>query len=127
MNGPFGTVAVVGLGYVGLPLATSLAKHVKVVGFDINVRRVEELQKGIDRTGETLGGDLKNPNISFTTDPKSLRACKYIIVAVPTPVDQSNVPDLEPVESSARIVGENLSKGSIVVFESTVYPGVTEE
>jgi len=127
MNKPHGTVALVGLGYVGLPLATTLAKHLKVIGFDINTRRVEELQQGIDRTGETLGGDLKNPNISFTTDPKALRACKYIIVAVPTPVDDANVPDLEPVRSSARVVGENLSKGSIVVFESTVYPGVTEE
>lgn len=122
-----GTVAVVGLGYVGLPLAISFAKHVKVVGFDINTKRVEELQQGTDRTGETLGGDLKNPNIKFTSDPKALRACKYIIVAVPTPVDDANVPDLSPVEGAARIVGENLSKGSIVIFESTVYPGVTEE
>ncbi len=122
-----GTVAVVGLGYVGLPLAVSFAKHLKVVGFDINTRRIEELQKGIDRTGETLGGDLKNPNISFTDDPKGLRQCKYIVVAVPTPVDKANVPDLEPVESASRIVGENLCKGSIVIFESTVYPGVTEE
>ncbi len=122
-----GTVAVVGLGYVGLPLAVTFAKHLKVIGFDINAKRVEELTQGIYRTGETLGGDLKNPNISFTSDPKALRAGKYIIVAVPTPVDKANVPDLEPVESAARLVGENLSKGSIVVFESTVYPGVTEE
>jgi UDP-N-acetyl-D-glucosamine/UDP-N-acetyl-D-galactosamine dehydrogenase len=122
-----GTAAIVGLGYVGLPLAVSFAKHLKVVGFDINTKRVEELQQGIDRTGETLGGDLKSPNISFTTDPKALRACKYILVAVPTPVDTANVPDLEPVVNASRIVGENLSKGSIVIFESTVYPGVTEE
>jgi UDP-N-acetyl-D-galactosamine dehydrogenase len=122
-----GKVAVVGLGYVGLPLAVWFAKHLMVVGFDINTRRVEELQQGIDRTGETLGGDLKNPNISFTTNPKALRECKYIVVAVPTPVDKANVPDLEPVISATRIVGENLSKGSIVIFESTVYPGVTEE
>jgi UDP-N-acetyl-D-galactosamine dehydrogenase len=122
-----GTVAVVGLGYVGLPLAVTFAKHLKVVGFDINAKRVEELQQGTDRTGETLGGDLKNPNIGFTNEPKALRACKYIIVAVPTPVDKANVPDLEPVRSAARIVGQNLGKGSIVVFESTVYPGVTEE
>ena len=122
-----GKVAVVGLGYVGLPLAVSFAKQLTVVGFDINARRVEELQKGIDRTGETLGGDLKNPNISFTHDPKALRDCRYIVVAVPTPVDDANVPDLEPVRSASRVVGENLSKGAIVVFESTVYPGVTEE
>ncbi|HUK82561.1 MAG TPA: nucleotide sugar dehydrogenase [Verrucomicrobiae bacterium] len=122
-----GTVAVVGLGYVGLPLAAVFAKHVKVVGFDINTKRVEELQQGIDCTGETLGGDLKSPNISFTQDPKALRACRYIVVAVPTPVDRANVPDLEPIVSAARIVGENLSKGAIVIFESTVYPGVTEK
>ncbi|MCS7048334.1 MAG: nucleotide sugar dehydrogenase [Verrucomicrobiae bacterium] len=127
MNKPQGTVAVVGLGYVGLPLATALAEHVQVVGFDINSTRIRELQQGIDRTGETLGGKLQNPNLSFTTDPKALRSCKYIIVAVPTPVDNANVPDLEPIRSSARIVGENLSPGSIVVYESTVYPGVTEE
>jgi UDP-N-acetyl-D-galactosamine dehydrogenase len=122
-----GTVVVVGLGYVGLPLAVSFARHLSVVGFDINTRRIEELQKGVDRTGETLGGDLKNPNLSFTTDAKRLRECKYIVVAVPTPVDKANVPDLEPVISASRIVGENLSKGSLVIFESTVYPGVTEE
>jgi UDP-N-acetyl-D-galactosamine dehydrogenase len=122
-----GTVGIVGLGYVGLPLAVSFAKHLKVVGFDINARRVEELQRGVDSTGETLGGDLKSPNISFTSDPKPLRQCKYIVVAAPTPVDKANVPDLEPVRSASRIVGENLSKGSIVIFESTVYPGVTEE
>ena len=122
-----GKVAVVGLGYIGLPLAVAFAKHGTVVGFDINTRRVEELQKGIDHTGETLGGALKNPNLSFTTDPKTLRACKYIVVAVPTPVDRANVPDLESVISASRTVGENLSKGSIVIFESTVYPGVTQE
>ncbi len=127
MNKIEGTVGVVGLGYVGLPLAVSFARHIQVVGFDINTRRVEELQQGIDRTGETLGGDLKSPRISFTSDPKALRACKYIVVAVPTPVNQANVPDLEPVESASRVVGENLSKGAIVIFESTVYPGVTEE
>jgi UDP-N-acetyl-D-galactosamine dehydrogenase len=127
MKNTEGTVAVVGLGYVGLPLAVSFAKHLKVVGFDINAKRVEELQQGTDRTGETFGGDLKSPNISFTTDPKALRACRYILVAVPTPVDKANVPDLESVISASRIVGENLSKGSLVIFESTVYPGVTEE
>ncbi len=122
-----GIVGVVGLGYVGLPLAVALAKHLEVVGFDINAKRVEQLQQGVDSTGETLGGDLKNPNIRFTVDPKALRQCRYIIVAVPTPVDDANVPNLEPVISASRIVGENLSRGAIVVFESTVYPGVTEE
>src|SRR5437867_2848409 len=122
-----GTVAVVGLGYVGLPLAVAFAKHLKVVGFDINTKRVEELRQGTDRTGETLGGNLKNASIDFTNDPKALRACKYLVVAVPTPVDKANVPDLEPIIIASQTVGENLSKGAIVIFESTVYPGVTEE
>jgi len=122
-----GTVGVVGLGYVGLPLAVSFAKHIKVIGFDINAKRVEQLQQGVDRNGETLGGDLKHPNISFTSDAKQLRQCRYVVVAVPTPVDDANVPDLSPVVGASEIVGENLSKGAIVIFESTVYPGVTEE
>ena len=122
-----GIVGVVGLGYVGLPLAVNFAKHVRVIGFDINTRRVANLQKGLDTTGETLGGDLKLPNITFTADPAQLRQCRYLIVAVPTPVDQANVPDLEPVISASSIVGQNLSKGAIVVYESTVYPGVTED
>ena len=115
-----------GLGYVGLPLAAALARHLKVIGFDINAKRVAELQQGTDRNGETLGGDLKNPNLTFTADAKNLRQAKYIIVCVPTPVDQANVPDLSPVVGASEIVGDNLSKGAIVVYESTVYPGVTE-
>ena len=121
-----GPVAVVGLGYVGLPLAAALARHLKVIGFDINAKRVAELQQGTDRNGETLGGDLKNPNLSFTADGKNLRQAKYIIVCVPTPVDQANVPDLSPVVGASEIVGDNLTKGAIVIYESTVYPGVTE-
>ena len=121
-----GSVAIVGLGYVGLPLAAALARHLKVIGFDINAKRVAELQQGTDRNGETLGGDLKNPNLTFTADAKNLRQAKYIIICVPTPVDQANVPDLSPVVGASEIVGDNLSKGAIVVYESTVYPGVTE-
>jgi UDP-N-acetyl-D-galactosamine dehydrogenase len=121
-----GTVAVVGLGYVGLPLAASFAKHLKVIGFDVNAKRVEELAQGIDRTGEVLGGNLKNSNFTFTSDPKALRQAKYIIVCVPTPVDAANVPDLSPVIGASEVVGDNLSKGAIVAYESTVYPGVTE-
>ncbi len=122
-----GTVGVVGLGYVGLPVAVAFAKHLKVIGFDINARRIEELQQGIDRTGETAASDLKNPNVSFTNDPKRLRECRYVIVAVPTPIDKANVPDLGPLRIAACTVGENLTKGAIVIIESTVYPGVTEE
>ena len=121
-----GTVAVVGLGYVGLPLAASFARYLKVIGFDINAKRVAELQQGTDRNGETLGGDLKHPNLTFTADAKQLRQAKYIIVCVPTPVDPANVPDLSPVIGASEVVGDNLSKGAIVVYESTVYPGVTE-
>lgn len=121
-----GTVAVVGLGYVGLPLAAAFAQHLPVIGFDINATRVAELTQGIDRTGEVLGGNLRHPNFSFTADPIRLREAKYVIVCVPTPVDQANVPDLSPVTSAAELVGRNLSRGAIVVFESTVYPGVTE-
>jgi UDP-N-acetyl-D-galactosamine dehydrogenase len=121
-----GTVAVVGLGYVGLPLAAAFAKHLHVIGFDINEQRVAELAQGIDRTGEVLGGNLRHPNFTFTADPEKLREAKYIIVCVPTPVDQANVPDLSPVTGAAELVGKNLSRGALVVFESTVYPGVTE-
>jgi UDP-N-acetyl-D-glucosamine/UDP-N-acetyl-D-galactosamine dehydrogenase len=120
MNKVKGNVAVVGLGYVGLPLAVSFAKRLPVVGFDINTRRVAELQKGTDRTSEALASDLKNPNLSFTTDAKRLRECRYIVVAVPTPVDKANVPDLEPIISASRIVGENLAKGSIVIDRKSV-------
>ena len=121
-----GPVAVVGLGYVGLPLAAAFARHLKVIGFDINAKRVAELQQGTDRNGETLGGDLKHPNLTFTADATQLRQAKYIIVCVPTPVDQANVPDLSPVVGASEVVGDNLTKGAIVVYESTVYPGVTE-
>ncbi len=122
-----GTMGVVGLGYVGLPLATAFARKLKVIGFDIHARRVDELRRGIDRTGETLGGDLTHPNLTFTSDPSRLRDCRYVIVCVPTPIDKANVPDLEPLRSASQIVGANLARGSIVVVESTVYPGVTEE
>ena len=108
-------VGVVGLGYVGLPLAVSLARQVKVIGFDINRHRVAELEQGIDKTGETLGGDLKNPNLSFTADAKRLREAKYIIICVPTPVDDANVPDLTPVIGASEIV----RNGHKVVFLDT--------
>jgi len=120
-------VCVMGLGYVGLPLALSLAKKFPVYGFDINLKRIEELSSGFDRNKETLGEDLKNSTIKFSSDSKVIKNCNFIIVAVPTPVDKANRPDLKPLESSSQLVGENLQKGSIVVFESTVYPGATEE
>ncbi|HLD60855.1 MAG TPA: nucleotide sugar dehydrogenase [Patescibacteria group bacterium] len=120
-------VAVVGLGYVGLPLAVALAKHFAVVGFDIKKDRVEELQKGVDKTNEVSSDLLRASTIEFTSDPAKLSETKFIIVAVPTPVDAGNIPDLGIVERATVMVGKNLTKDSVVVYESTVYPGVTED
>ena len=119
-------LALVGLGYVGMPIAVEFAKHIKVIGFDINEKRVEEYKNGIDATNE-IGEAIKNTAVEFTADPKRLREACFIIVAVPTPVKDDKTPDLSPIEGASQIVGENLSEGAIVVFESTVYPGVTEE
>jgi UDP-N-acetyl-D-galactosamine dehydrogenase len=121
------SVAVVGLGYVGLPLAAEFAKSVRVVGFDINERRVKELQRAHDATGEVESDRLKTSNISFTTDPKKLRGVEYIIICVPTPIDDGKIPDLRAVRGASEIVGAQLQRGQTVIYESTVYPGVTEE
>lgn len=119
-------LALVGLGYVGMPVAVEFAKHIHVIGFDINQKRVNEYQNGIDSTNE-IGKAIKNTTVDFTADPTRLKEAKFIIVAVPTPVNADNTPDLSPVQGASRTVGQNLSAGSIVVFESTVYPGVTED
>ena len=119
-------LAVVGLGYVGIPIAIEFAKHVKVIGFDINKERISEYRNGIDSTNE-VGDNIKDTTVEFTSDPAKLKEAKFIIVAVPTPVHDDTTPDLRPVESASYILGQNLVQGSIVVFESTVYPGVTEE
>lgn len=119
-------LALVGLGYVGMPIAVEFAKHVRVIGFDINKKRVDEYKNGIDSTNE-VGEAIKDTTVEFTADPKKLKETKFIIVAVPTPVNEDNTPDLKPVEGASKTVGQNLSAGSIVVFESTVYPGVTED
>ena len=119
-------LALVGLGYVGMPIAVEFAKHVPVIGFDINDKRVNEYKNGIDATNE-VGAAIKNTTVDFTADPARLKEARFIIVAVPTPVNEDNSPDLRPVEGASRTVGQNLSAGSIVVFESTVYPGVTED
>lgn len=119
-------LALVGLGYVGMPIAVEFAKHIKVIGFDINEQRVNEYKNGIDATNE-VGPAIKNTTVEFTADPKALRDAKFIIVAVPTPVNEDTTPDLRPVEGASRTVGQNLTPGTIVVFESTVYPGVTED
>ena len=119
-------LALVGLGYVGMPIAVEFAKHISVIGFDINEKRINEYRSGIDSTNE-VGDAIKKTTVDFTADPNRLREAKFIIVAVPTPVNDDNTPDLRPVEGASKIVGQNITPGTIVVFESTVYPGVTED
>lgn len=119
-------LALVGLGYVGMPIAVEFAKHINVIGFDINKTRVKEYRNGIDSTNE-VGEAIKNTTVDFTADPTRLKEAKFIIVAVPTPVNDDTTPDLRPVEGASRTVGQNITPGTIVVFESTVYPGVTED
>ena len=120
-------IAVVGLGYVGLPLAVTFAKKYKVIGFDINKEKIEKYKKGIDVTNEVGNEELRNTSIIFSNNEKDLNEADVIIVAVPTPIDKHNKPNLKTIKSSSEIVGRNLKKGSIVVYESTVYPGLTEE
>ncbi len=121
-----GKLALVGLGYVGMPIAVEFAKHVSVIGFDINEKRVNEYKNGIDATNE-VGEAIKNTTVDFTADPKRLSEARFIVVAVPTPVNVDTTPDLRPVEGASRTVGQNITPGTIVCFESTVYPGVTED
>ena len=120
-------IALVGLGYVGMPIAVEFSKHVGVIGFDINKAKIEAYKRGEDPTQEVGNEGLKAANVEWTADEKRLREAKFIIVAVPTPVNDDTTPDLTPVIGSSEIVGRNLTKGAIVVYESTVYPGVTEE
>lgn len=121
------SVAVVGLGYVGLPIAVAFGKQAPVIGFDINKTKIEELRNGIDRTGEVSGQDLKAANLCLTWEPADLKAADFIIVAVPTPINEALQPDLTALQKSSELIGRNLSPGTIVVYESTVYPGATEE
>jgi UDP-N-acetyl-D-galactosamine dehydrogenase len=121
-------ISVTGLGYVGLPVAVAFAKKYKVVGFDINVKRVDELKNGVDRTGEVEEtSDLLNPNLILTYDALELKKANFHIVAVPTPVNDAKQPDMGLVHKASVTVGRALKKGDIVVYESTVYPGATEE
>ena len=120
-------IAVVGLGYVGLPLAVALARHFSVIGFDISAPRIEELKQGKDRTGEVEPAALASVHIAFTATAEDLGKAGVIIVAVPTPIDEHRTPDLSPVEKASATVGRHMSKGAVVVYESTVYPGVTED
>ncbi|HTB53040.1 MAG TPA: nucleotide sugar dehydrogenase [Ferruginibacter sp.] len=120
-------LAVIGLGYVGLPIALAFAKKVKVIGFDISAKRVAMMQEGIDPSQELEKEAFANCDIEFTSDIEVLRQANFFIVAVPTPVDQQNVPNLIPVQKASETVGKVIKKGDYVVFESTVYPGCTEE
>ncbi|MGI6855631.1 nucleotide sugar dehydrogenase [Mesorhizobium sp. 1B3] len=120
-------VGIIGLGYVGLPLAIVFAKHFRVTGFDVDEARIAALRAGIDRTGEATPQELSSENLDFSADRGVLRDCKLIIVAVPTPIDQAKQPDLRPLFDACRTVGEVITEGTTVVFESTVYPGATEE
>lgn len=120
-------LALVGLGYVGMPIAVEFSKHINVIGFDINKAKIEAYKKGEDPTQEVGNEEIKACTVDWTSDETRLKEAKFIIVAVPTPVNADTTPDLTPVIGSSEIVGRNLTKGSIVVYESTVYPGVTEE
>ncbi len=121
-------VGVVGLGYVGLPLAVAFGKKIQTIGFDLAIEKIESYKRHRDPTGEVSDDDLKAASqLQVTTDPTALKACDYIIVAVPTPVDEAHQPDFSPLVGSSKSVGQNLKKGAIVVYESTVYPGATEE
>jgi UDP-N-acetyl-D-galactosamine dehydrogenase len=120
-------LAVIGLGYVGLPIALAFAKKLRVIGFDINQDRVAQMRDGIDPSGELGQADFENCDIRFTHDLQDLRNASFFIVAVPTPIDSHSMPDLKPLLSASRTVGKALKKGDYVVFESTVYPGCTEE
>lgn len=120
-------LSLVGLGYVGMPIAVAFARKVNVIGYDLNAAKIELYKSGIDPTNEVGNEVIRNTTVEFTADETKLREAKFHIVAVPTPVNDDHTPDLTPVEGASRILGRNLQKGSIVVFESTVYPGVTED
>lgn len=120
-------MSLIGLGYVGMPIAVAFAKKVDVLGFDINPQKIGQYLKGLDPTNEVGDQAIKDTTVEFTADAKRLKEAKFHIVAVPTPITANKIPNLKPLEGASRIVGKNLTKGSIIVYESTVYPGVTEE
>ena len=121
-------IAIIGLGYVGLPLAVEFGKKVSVLGFDIHQKRIDELQSGQDHTLEVSPEELKQAtHLSYTTNLQQLADCNFFIVTVPTPIDEFKQPDLTPLIKASQSIGQVLSAGDIVVYESTVYPGATEE
>ena len=121
------SVSVIGLGYVGLPVAIAFGQIAKVIGFDINQKRIDELKNGIDKTGEVISSELSASDVDFTSDSNDLMKADFHIIAVPTPIDDFKKPDLNPLLSASRAVGKILKEGDIVVYESTVYPGATED
>ncbi|MBR4727344.1 MAG: nucleotide sugar dehydrogenase [Clostridia bacterium] len=121
------SLSLIGLGYVGMPIAVAFAKHLNVIGYDLNAAKIALYRSGVDPTNEVGNDAIRATTVEFTADETRLRAAKFHIVAVPTPVNEDHTPDLSPVEGASEILGRNLTKGSVVVFESTVYPGVTEE
>ena len=120
-------IALLGLGYVGMPIAIAFAKKVKVIGYDFNIAKIEAYKQGIDPTKEVGNEAVNNTTVEFTSDERKLQEAKFIIVAVPTPINSDHTPDLSPVIGATEIVGRNIKKDSIVVYESTVYPGCTED
>jgi UDP-N-acetyl-D-galactosamine dehydrogenase len=120
-------IAVVGLGYVGLPLACEFAKQYSVIGFDISEKKIDSLLNGVDPTGELSPAELAQAKVTFSLDPSVLSEASVIIVTVPTPIDRHNTPDLSPLAGASRLIGAHMRKGAVIVYESTVYPGVTEE
>src|SRR5713226_6536071 len=122
------TVAVVGLGYVGLPLAIEFGKKQKTIGFDLNPTKIENYKRHCDPTGEVAQEEFRAaPKLEMTADPRQLAVADCIIIAVPTPIDQAHQPDFRPLAGASRVVGQNMKRGVVVVYESTVYPGATEE
>src|SRR5687767_724032 len=120
-------LSVIGLGYVGLPIALEFARHIDVIGFDINAERIEKMKKGIDPSNELDSSEFKGRSITYTADPNDLKQASFYIVTVPTPIDAHNLPDLKPLLAATQTIGKVLKKGDYIVYESTVYPGCTEE
>jgi len=120
-------ISLIGLGYVGMPIAIAFAKKLNVIGYDFNKKKIDLYKKGIDPTNEVGNEAIKQTTVDFTSEEARLRESKFHIIAVPTPINSDKTPDLIPVENASVTVGRNLTKGSIVVYESTVYPGVTED
>lgn len=122
-----GCLSLIGLGYVGMPIAVAFSKKVDVIGFDINREKIALYKKGVDPTNEVGNDEIKRCCVAFTSDEEELKKARFHIIAVPTPINADHTPNLEPLKAASRVLGRNLEKGSVVVYESTVYPGVTED